>query len=234
MTFEIHKKDSRGHANFGWLQANYSFSFANHYDPERMGFGDLLVLNDDIIAANRGFPEHPHKDMEIISIPIKGALAHDDSTGANDTVVAGEVQAMSAGTGILHSEYNPSETNDTHSLQLWIKPHTRNVTPKYDKKSFPLEKNTFITIVSGDKQEEKALFIYQDAKIKRAIIEKQYSLSYIIPEGFGVYIFVISGRARILGQELLSRDAIAIHGEQEIPIEGIDEADILCIETRID
>ena len=231
MVFEVHKKDRRGQADFCWLQANYSFSFANHYDPERMGFGDLLVLNDDVIAANKGFPTHPHQDMEIISIPLKGCLAHKDSTGAEDNTCQGEIQVMSAGTGMMHSEYNPSTTQETHSLQLWVKPRTRGVSPRYQKISYELVDNALTKVVSGE-QEEGCAFIYQDANLYLGLLEKNKRLTHDVVSGFGVYLFVIKGRVEVLGETLSSKDAIAIREEDALTLHALDDATFLLIETK--
>src|SRR6202012_3248065 len=157
--------NERGTNDIGWLKAKFSFSFANHYDPNRMNFGVLRVLNDDIIAAGRGFGTHPHDNMEIITIPLLGALEHKDSMGNGGVINAGDVQVMSAGTGVYHSEFNHSHTEDANTLQIWVFPNKRNVEPRYDQKSFndKLTLNEFTTLVAPEGTAGDALWIHQDA-----------------------------------------------------------------------
>lgn len=233
MNIEVHRADSRGRADFGWLKAKYSFSFANHYDPERMGFGKLLVLNDDIIAASNGFGMHSHKDMEIVSIPLLGGLSHKDSTGAEDTTLAGEVQAMSAGTGITHSEFNPSDTQDTHSLQLWIQTKELGIKPRYEKKTYTLLKNELVCVASGDKEDNSSLYIHQDAQIFLGELEQDKETVHVVGEGRGAYVFFISGEVKVGEKVLHERDAAAIIDTEEFVISAQKDAKVLVVNTPL-
>jgi hypothetical protein len=181
MTTQIYKSSERGKANYGWLKANYSFSFSNYFDPKKIQFGMLRVLNDDTIGAGMGFGTHPHNNMEIITIPLEGGLKHRDSMGNEAVVRFGEVQVMSAGTGIEHSEMNASATEQAKTLQLWIFSEKENVTPRYDQKSFDIESqiNTFVTVVSPyDKNDKNALWVYQQTFLNLGIFESGTTTTY--------------------------------------------------------
>ncbi|AEH02166.1 pirin family protein [Lacinutrix sp. 5H-3-7-4] len=231
----LHKANSRGHANHGWLQANYSFSFANYYNPDKLQFGTLRVLNDDIIAPKMGFGSHPHDNMEIITIPISGELKHKDSM-ANEwlSVTPGEVQVMSAGSGLQHSEINGSLTSHLNLFQIWIIPNKKNVTPRYDQKHFSLEgrKDKFQTIVSSIDNDDDGLKIHQDAKISRVDISKEKTLEYkTISKNHGVYIMNVNGSISINNTNLNSRDAIAISNTNNFLITAETNSEILLIEV---
>jgi redox-sensitive bicupin YhaK (pirin superfamily) len=228
----IHRADSRGYFDFGWLKTNHTFSFGSYYDPERINFGMLRVLNDDFVAAGQGFGTHPHNNMEIVSIPLSGALAHKDSTGTEVVIVPDEVQVMSAGTGILHSEYNHSKENETNFLQLWIFPDKTGHKPKYDQKSFnPKErKNKLLTIVSPDKSSGN-LWLNQDAYLSMTDIEKNKSLNYKFnTKGNGVYIFLIKGKISVGEESLSNRDGIGIWETKEILLKANEDSQALLIE----
>ena len=207
-----HSADSRGYADHGWLEARHSFSFANYYDPERIHFGKLRVLNDDIVAPDMGFGTHPHNNMEIITIPLSGQLEHKDSMGNGSVITAGEVQVMSAGTGVMHSEFNPSPTEHTNLLQIWIFPEKKDVTPRYDQRKFNADafRDTIKTVVNNS-ENDSSLFIHQKAVISMARVsagrEMEYALHY---PGHGVYVFVIEGKLEIGKSVLLRRDAMGI------------------------
>jgi redox-sensitive bicupin YhaK (pirin superfamily) len=211
MRTRLFPKSQRGTANHGWLQANFSFSFGNFYNPDMVQFGMLRVLNDDTIAAGTGFGTHPHENMEIITIPLEGGLTHRDSMGSHATVSFGEVQVMSAGTGITHSEMNASESDQAKTLQLWIFPDKENVTPRYDQKKFDLEasKNTLVNIVSPeDKNDGNALWIHQDAFLHLGVFDAGQTVDHPLHiEGNGVYLFLIEGQLEINGQTVNERDA---------------------------
>jgi len=232
----IHKADSRGYFDYGWLKTNHTFSFSNYYDPERVNFGMLRVLNDDIVAAGQGFGTHPHNDMEIASIPLTGALAHKDSTGTEEVIKPNEVQVMSAGTGILHSEYNHSKDEETNFLQLWIIPDKKGHNPRYDQKTFNPEerKNKFLNIVSPDKNNGN-LWLNQDAHLSIIDLEKSKSINYKLnTNGNGVYIFLIEGNISVEDETLSKRDGIGIWETEEFSISAIEDSQILLIEVPMD
>ncbi|HET9053803.1 MAG TPA: pirin family protein, partial [Cyclobacteriaceae bacterium] len=188
----IHKAETRGHANHGWLNSHHTFSFAGYYDPSRINFGALRVLNDDIVTGGRGFGQHPHDNMEIISIPLKGALEHGDNTGGHGIIKSGEVQIMSAGSGIAHSEKNASATETVNFLQIWVFPKVKNIQPRYDQKLFPAEEriNKFQTVVSPEK-DGKGLWINQDAWFSLGKMKAGFTTEYTLNKtSNGVYAFV--------------------------------------------
>lgn len=226
----LFKSTQRGRADFGWLKANYFFSFANYYNPSRLGFGKLLVFNDDFIAAGAGFPKHPHNDMEIITIPISGVVAHQDSTGGHGTISNNEVQVMSAGKGIVHSEFNGSDTEDLKLFQIWILPDQRGHEPGYWQNKYELKLNTFTTLVNGFKKDD-SLFINQQAAIQRGIFENSPITYHKRGKNTGLFLVVIEGKIDVNGEELNSRDWIEVH-EGELPvINTIGKSDVLLIET---
>jgi quercetin 2,3-dioxygenase len=229
----IHKADSRGYFDFGWLKTNHTFSFGNYYDPERVNFGMLRVLNDDIVAGGEGFGTHPHKDMEIVSIPLRGALAHKDSTGNEKAIVPDEVQVMSAGTGILHSEYNHSKENETNFLQIWILPNKKGHEPRYNQKSFDAleRKNKLQFIVTPEKKEDN-LWLNQDAYFSLVDLEKDKSINYKIhTKGNGVYLFVIEGMIAVVDEALSKRDGIGIWEVESLSVSAKVDAKLLFIEV---
>lgn len=232
----IHRSGDRGHANHGWLNAHHSFSFANWYDPSKIHFGMLRVLNDDIVASGQGFGMHPHNDMEIVTIILKGALQHKDNMGNGSVIKPGDVQVMSAGTGVLHSEFNPSSTEEVSLFQLWIFPKENGIKPRYDQKTFDpsLHKNKIQTVASGFKTNGE-LYIHQDAAISLASIEKNKSVTYpLLKGGNGAYIMVIEGSVEINGEILMKRDAIGVSEINEFPIKANDNSEILIIEVPMD
>jgi redox-sensitive bicupin YhaK (pirin superfamily) len=229
----IHKADSRGYFDHGWLKTHHSFSFGSWYDPNRMGFGKLRVLNDDIVAPKQGFGTHPHDNMEIVSIPLKGELAHKDSTGHEEVIRPNDVQVMSAGTGIRHSEYNYSDAKSVNFLQIWILPDGRGHEPRYDQKSFnPAErKNKFQAVVTPNK-ENGSLWLNQDAYFSLVDIDEGNSLEYSLhAKGNGVYFFVIDGDIKVADEKLGKRDGIGIWETNKISIQAISTSQILLIEV---
>lgn len=228
----LHTADSRGHANFGWLNSYHSFSFGQYYNPERMHFGALRVLNDDAIAGGTGFGKHPHDNMEIISIPTKGALKHQDSTGTKAVIKENDVQIMSAGTGIQHSEYNDLADENTEFFQIWIVPQKRNISPRYDQKTFTADQkaNQILTVVAPDN--EQAVWINQQAWISLAAADAGTTLNYHIkrPEN-GVYVLVIEGSITIEGQQLNKRDALGIWDAQAFNMVADSSAQIMLIDV---
>jgi hypothetical protein len=233
MKYVIHKASERGIAEFGWLHSRHSFSFGEYYNPEKMGFGLLRVLNDDIIEAGEGFGTHPHNNMEIISIPLEGALEHKDSMGTGSVIKAGEIQVMSAGTGITHSEFNPSKVEDGKFLQLWIIPKERNIKPRYDQKRFNFDnlKNETITLVTGNKS-ESTLYIHQNAAVSFGKLDKENKLIYKnLYKGNGAYLFVVEGSINFENNELGKRDAVGIFETDEFTIIASSNASFLIVEV---
>jgi len=227
----LHAADSRGLANHGWLISRHTFSFANYYNPDRVHFGALRVLNDDIVKPGMGFGTHPHDNMEIISIPISGSLAHKDSTGTEKEIRTGEVQIMSAGSGIYHSEYNFSKREEVNFLQIWILPKERNITPRYDQKDFSkkLEEGKLVTVVSP--RQQGALWINQDAELSLGDIAKGTQIKHEIQfPGNAVYVFLIDGEANVNGTPLAKRDAVGYYNLKEINVEALENSKILIIE----
>lgn len=232
MKTTFHSADSRGHANHGWLNAKHSFSFASWYNPDRINFGALRVLNDDIVAAKMGFGTHPHDNMEIITIPLSGSLKHKDSMGNTSEITTGEVQVMSAGTGVEHSEFNPSPTVELNLFQIWIFPNKRSVEPRYDQIRYDLTgvENQFLQVLSPDPTDD-GTWIHQDAWIHLAASKEGNTLEYSIKkEGNGVYIMNIDGIFEINGQLLNNRDAIGIEDFDTIHIHTKETGRLMVIE----
>ncbi|MEJ8801580.1 pirin family protein [Pontibacter sp. H249] len=229
----IHRANTRGHANHGWLNSYHSFSFASYYNPERMGFGLLRVLNDDTVAPGMGFGAHPHDNMEIVSIPLAGALAHKDSTGNEKTIRTNEVQIMSAGTGIVHSEYNYSKTDQVKFLQIWVFPKERGIKPRYDQKSFKPEdrQNKLQTVVSPEK-DNGAIWINQDAWFTLGSLKPGFAEEYKLHDAaHGVYAFVLEGEVEIDGEKLSKRDGMEITDADSFTIKADADAELLLMEV---
>jgi quercetin 2,3-dioxygenase len=229
--------DTRGKADYGWLQARQSFSFANYYDPARIHFGALRVLNDDIVAPENGFGTHPHDNMEIITIPMEGTLTHRDSMGNTEDIVAGEIQVMSAGTGIRHSEMNNDPNTAVKLLQIWLFPNKRNVTPRYEQKLLDTHamQNTLLQIV-GPEPNEKSVWIHQDAYFSMGIFTKKTTIEYTLknPRN-GVYAFIMKGNGTINNHKLNLKDALEISETTQINIEmGAEPSQLLLIEVPLE
>lgn len=232
----IHKADTRGNANHGWLNAYHSFSFANWYNPERVQFGVLRVLNDDTIAAGMGFGTHPHDNMEIITIPLEGDLAHKDSMGNEATIKTGDVQVMSAGTGIRHSEFNPNADQQTKLFQIWLFPNKENVTPRYQQITLDksLQKNDFAQVLSPNENDE-GVWIHQDAWFYMSDFEADFSKKLALKkEGNGFYIMTIEGTIEVNGEALEKRDAIGIWNTPELEIKATQAAKFLVMEIPME
>jgi len=234
MKIQIHKEESRGHANHGWLDTHHSFSFASWHNPERMHFGMLRVLNDDIVSGGKGFGTHPHDNMEIISIPLKGDLEHRDSMGTTSVIKENDIQVMSAGTGVLHSEYNKNPDKDVNFLQIWIFPKVRNIAPRYDQKSFdPLDsEGKILRLVSPMEDATDTVKINQDAYISLSTLKSGNKISYNInKKGNGVYAFVLEGETSLDSYSIQEKDAAAISEVDSLDFESNSEAKILFIEV---
>ncbi len=229
----LHKANTRGHADHGWLNTNHTFSFANYHNPERMHFGVLRVLNDDIVAPGRGFGTHPHDNMEIISIPLEGDLEHKDSMGNVAVIKQGDVQVMSAGTGIYHSEYNKNRDKAVKFLQIWLFPNKRNVTPRYDQ--ITLEnadlKNTLNQILSPTPDDD-GVWIHQNAWFHMGRLDKGFETKYTLKDkNNGVYAFVIDGEVTIGDQPLSKRDGYGVWDTDAISIKADSKAQVLLMEV---
>ena len=232
----IHKAKDRGHANHGWLNANHSFSFANYFDQEKIQFGALRVLNDDTIAPKMGFGTHPHDNMEIITIPLSGVLKHRDNIHQDwQSVLPGEVQVMSAGTGVKHSEINGSNEASLSLFQIWIIPNKRNVEPQYGQKSFNPDdrKNKLQTLVTSvNNPDDGSLKIYQDAVLSRIDLDKGQSFEYHLKgKHHGVYMMIIAGEVIVANEKLNARDAIGISETDRFTIHASETSEVLFIEV---
>lgn len=230
----LYRSETRGYQNHGWLEAKHTFSFANYYDPNRIHFGVLRVLNDDIIEGGMGFGTHAHDNMEIITIPLKGTLKHQDSLGHGGLIKAGDVQVMSAGTGIKHSEYNGEQDNEVNLFQIWVFPNKKNITPRYQQKTldFLNNKNMLHEIVTP-KPTDHALWIYQDAWFSIGSFDKNKSYSYNLKsKDNGVFAMVINGSFNIEGIELKSRDGLGISETDQINLKSLaNDSYILLMEV---
>ncbi|MFB9052346.1 pirin family protein [Formosa undariae] len=232
----IHKADTRGYADHGWLKASHSFSFANWYDKDRLNFGALRVLNDDVLAPKMGFGTHPHKNMEIITIPLEGVLKHKDSMGNTwESVLPGEVQVMSAGTGVEHSEINGSQEESLSLFQIWVIPNKENVAPRYEQKTFDVvnRKNKLQMLVTSiDEDHDGSLKIHQDAKLSRLDLDENKMFSYDLKsEHYGVYVMVINGAIEIENTLLNTRDAIGISQTESFTMKAHTNTSVLIIEV---
>ena len=232
----LHKAASRGHADHGWLNAYHSFSFANWYNPDRIQFGMLRVLNDDTVAAGMGFGTHPHDNMEIITIPLEGDLAHKDSMGNAATIKTGDIQVMSAGTGIQHSEFNPNHDQHTKLFQIWLFPKYRNVEPRYQQITLDqsLQNNNFAQILSPN-PDDAGVWIYQDAWFYLSDFDKDFSKKLSLKkEGNAFYIMTIEGEIEVNGEKLERRDAIGIWATNEIEIKANIDSKFLVMEIPME
>lgn len=229
----LHKAETRGHANHRWLDSHHTFSFANYYNPDRMHFGVLRVLNDDMVSGGMGFGRHPHDNMEIISIPLEGDLEHQDSMGNTTVIRNGDIQVMSAGTGIQHSEKNKNQDKKVKFLQIWVFPNRKNVAPRYDQLALNADDrhNTLQQILSPNAEDE-GVWIHQDAWFHLGNLDKGTSQNYYIKKkGNGVYAFVISGEVTVSGQPLSSRDGLGVWDTDQISIVAESNAEILLMEV---
>ncbi len=232
----IYKANDRGFADHGWLKTKYSFSFSNYYNPDRINFGALRVINDDIIAGGRGFGMHPHDNMEIITIPLEGDLAHKDSMGNAEVIRSGDIQIMSAGTGITHSEFNANADKEVKLFQIWVFPNKRNVQPSYQQITLNKEKrhNHLEKIVSPDNDGE-GVFINQDAWFHFGSLDKELELNYEFKKpGNGLYALVVKGDVLINDNLLSSRDAIGITGVNQINLKAQSDVEVLLMEIPME
>lgn len=232
MKTRLHKANTRGHANHGWLNSYHTFSFAGYYNAERMHFGALRVLNDDTVAGGMGFGKHPHDNMEIVSIPLSGDLEHNDTTGRHEIIKQGDVQIMSAGSGIAHSEKNANNNKEVKFLQIWVMPKERDIAPRYEQKSFPLEnrKNTLQTVVAPD--EKEAVWINQNAWFTLGTFNAATTTNYTLHNAKnGVYVFVLKGAITVNGIAIQERDGLGITLAEILNITADTDTEFLLIEV---
>ena len=228
-----HAADSRGDANHGWLKSKHTFSFANYHNPERMGFGALRVINDDFVIGGQGFGKHSHRDMEIISIPLSGKLGHGDNIGNNGIIETGEIQVMSAGTGITHSEMNGDDTEAVKFLQIWVIPNKMNVEPRYQQVRMDdiLKPNEFNQVLSPN-SDDAGVWIHQDAWFSMGDFDKGITQTYELKNpNNGVYIFVISGKVVVNGNTLDTRDGLGVWDTKNFAMDVIEDAKVLLMEV---
>ena len=223
----------RGHANHGWLDSHHSFSFADYYDPAHMGFGPLRVINEDRVAPGKGFGTHGHRDMEIISYVLEGELAHKDSIGTGSTIVPGDVQRMSAGRGVMHSEFNPSRDRPVHFLQIWIEPDVRGVPPSYEQKHFDAAaKRGRLRLIASPDGGEGSVAIHRDARLFAGLFDGAETAEHAIAPGRAAYVHVARGAATINGQALGTGDALRLVGEPTMTISSGRDAEILLFDLE--
>jgi len=229
----LHKSETRGHANHGWLDTHHTFSFANYYNPERVNFGALRVLNDDWIASGEGFGKHPHDNMEIITIPLIGAVEHKDSMGNHGEIAAGEIQVMSAGTGIFHSEFNRNQNQELQLLQIWVIPNKRNVTPRYDQISLAeIEKPDELFQILSPNPNDQGVWIHQNAWFHLGELSEGWKGKYELKDkNNGVYFFVIDGNVTVAGQKMNKRDGLGVSETSSIEISSDSISKLLIMEV---
>lgn len=233
MTITIQRANERGSGDFGWLKPNYYFSFSNYHNPQKVRFGLLRVLNDDFIAGGGAFPTHPHDNMEIVTIPFTGALKHKDSTGGEGVIKAGDVQIMSAGTGVQHSEANASATDPVTLFQIWLYPKEANIAPRYDQRTFDVAQriNNWQFVVSPN-DKDGGLWINQDARFAMTKLEAGKTIDYSNAfAGNGIYLVVINGTVEVDGNILTKRDAAGIENTNSFSITASEDAELLAIEV---
>jgi redox-sensitive bicupin YhaK (pirin superfamily) len=228
---KLRRSDARGHTKLSWLDSRHTFSFGDYHDPQHMGFSDLRVINEDRVIPGAGFPTHSHRDMEIITYVLEGALAHKDSTGTSSVIRVGDVQRMSTGTGISHSEYNASQTEPVHFLQIWIMPNETGLKPGYEQRSFDLEKNSgsWVLVAAQDAREE-AVRVHQDAELWLAVLAKGEELTYSLKPGRRAWLQVARGKVTLNGSALEAGDGAAINEENALEITALEDAEILAFD----
>ncbi len=230
----IRRSEDRGSANFGWLDSKHSFSFGGYYDPQFMGFGPLRVINEDRVAPGGGFPTHPHRDMEIITYPLAGALEHKDSTGEHSVIRPGDVQRMSAGTGVRHSEFNASQTDPVRFLQIWIIPEREGLRPGYEEKTFAEEeKRGKLRLIGSRDGRDGSLTIHQDVDLYATRLERGERASLALRGGRGVWVQVADGALSVNGEEVHAGDGIAIAAAGEVVIEGRERTEALVFDMTL-
>ena len=233
MTLTLRKAEERGSANFGWLDSKHTFSFGHYHDPEHMGFGPLRVINDDRVAPGGGFPTHPHADMEIISYVLEGALEHQDSLGTGSVIRPGDVQRMSAGSGIRHSEFNASKTEPVHFLQIWVLPEKTGLPASYEQKAFgDAEKRDRLRLVGSRDGRDGSVTIHQDVDFYATVLSAGQSVTHEMAAGRGVWIQIARGSATLNGEALQEGDGVAVSSPGPLRLEGVADAEVLLFDMR--
>ena len=224
----LRRSEERGKANFGWLDSKHSFSFGHYYDPNHMGFGPLRVINEDRVAADGGFPTHPHSDMEIISYVLEGGLEHKDSIGTGSVIRPGDVQRMSAGTGIRHSEFNASKTDSVHFLQIWIIPERKGLKPSYEQKTFGLsDKAGKLRLIASRNGRDESVTIHQDVDLYATVLEHGHSVTHSLATNRVAWIQVARGSVKLNGELLQAGDGVAIESAGELRLDGESNTEVL-------
>lgn len=228
MTLTIRKAGERGHTNFGWLDSRHSFSFGHYYDEEHMGFGPLRVINDDRVAGGGGFPTHPHADMEIVSYVLDGALEHKDSLGTGSVIRPGDVQRMTAGTGVRHSEFNASRSTPVHFLQIWIVPEKRGLAPGYEQKAFSDDdKRGRLRLIGSRDGRDGSVTIHQDVNLYATLLLPDAAVSYDIGKGRSAWVHVARGDVAVNGQKLAAGDGVSVGEAGTLHLQGVETAEVL-------
>ncbi len=231
--FELRSANQRGSANFGWLLSQHTFSFGSYYDPEQLGFSDLLVINEDQVKPGKGFDTHGHRDMEIFSYVLEGALEHKDSMGTGSVIRPGDVQMMSAGSGIRHSEYNHSREELVHFLQIWIVPDRKGVAPRYQQQHFSdAEKRGKLRLIISPDGTEGSLSVYQDVRVYAGLFDGDESQTLVLPENRYAYVHIARGSIEINGERLSAGDGVRIRKEQQITLQNGEQAEVLLFDLR--
>ncbi len=234
MALTIRRAEERGKADFGWLDSRHTFSFGHYYDPTQMGFGPLRVINEDRVAPGGGFPTHPHSDMEILSYVIDGGLEHRDSLGTGSVIRPGDVQRMSAGTGVRHSEFNASETEPVHFLQIWIIPEKRGIAPCYEQKTFTAdEKRGRLKLIGSRDGREGSVTIHQDIALYASLLKPGEAVAHEVAAGRGAWVQVARGKVLIDGREANAGDGFAMEGPAHVGVEGVVSAEILLFDLPL-
>jgi redox-sensitive bicupin YhaK (pirin superfamily) len=230
---QIRSARERGHADHGWLDSHHTFSFADYYEPSQMGFRSLRVINEDRVAAGRGFGSHPHRDMEILSYVLEGALAHQDSTGKQGVIRHGALQRMSAGSGVVHSEFNASKTEPVHFYQIWIQPSETGITPRYEDRDFPVAaKPNALELLASPDGAEGSLDIHQDVRFYRAVLDRGASVTHELAQGRHAWLQVASGDVAVNGEALKAGDGASVSAESALTISADSNAEILLFDLN--
>lgn len=234
MVLTLRKAEERGKADFGWLNSKHSFSFGHYHDPRHMGFGPLRVINDDRVAGGGGFPAHPHSDMEIISYVLEGGLEHRDSLGTGSVIRPGDVQRMSAGSGIRHSEFNTSESEPVHFLQIWIVPEKRDIAPSYEQKTFSAqEKLGRLRLVASRDGRDGSVTVHQDVDLYATLLSPGEALTHTLNTGRAAWIQVAKGMVKLNGQTLKAGDGASLEGPGEVVLEGAGQTELLLFDVTL-
>ena len=230
---EIRRSEERGHAQHGWLDSFHSFSFADYHDPKHMGFGALRVINEDRVQSGRGFGSHGHRDMEIISYVLEGGLAHKDSMGNGSVIRPGDVQRMSAGTGVVHSEFNASDREPVHFLQIWIEPASRGIDPGYEEKRFEADsKRGRLRLIASPDGAEGSVTLHQDARLFAALVDGAEAVEHLLGTGRRAYVHVVRGEAEVNGERLAGGDAVKLAGVKQVRIANAKDAEVLLFDLH--